>query len=186
MLFLPDPIPGLPIPRYLENVLLLRMGRTRIPLPSLSNNRRSPVRTPSTRRTSRGTVICPLLVILACFCIPNPLTDEVTCVTLVPADDLSLLSLWRSMPTLWRHGSSSLGSHQLSMSASRHPYSAGRFPSITEGTARPASTHSFPNCREGRRALAAPAGFKSVLMILCRESLISDYERFAREAPGQH
>src|SRR5713101_6217951 len=97
---------------------------------------------------------------------------------------ISLLSLWRSMPTLWRHGSSSLGSQQLSMSASRHPYSAGRFPSITEGTARPGSTQSFPNCREGQRALAAPAGFKSVLMILCRESLISDYERFAREAPG--
>src|ERR1035437_4239786 len=69
MLFLPDPSSGLPIPRYFENVLWLRTGRTRIPFPSLSNNRRSPTRTPRMRRTSRGTVICPLLVILACFCI---------------------------------------------------------------------------------------------------------------------
>jgi hypothetical protein len=67
MLILPDPISGLPIPQYFENVLWLRTGRTRIPLPSLSNNRRSPARTPRMRRTSRGTVICPLLVILACF-----------------------------------------------------------------------------------------------------------------------
>src|SRR5208337_3503832 len=69
ILLLPDPISGLPIPRYLENVLWLRTGRTRIPFASLSNNRRSPARTPRMRRTSRGTVICPLLVILACFCI---------------------------------------------------------------------------------------------------------------------
>ncbi len=44
----------------------------------------------------------------------------------------------------------------------------------------------FPIVAKASEPLAAPAGFKSVLMILCRESLISDYERFAREAPGQH
>jgi len=68
MLFLPVAIPGLPMPRYLENALWLRTGRTRTPFPSLSKSNLSPVRTPSTRRTSRGTVICPLLVIVACFC----------------------------------------------------------------------------------------------------------------------
>jgi len=57
--------------RYFENALLLLTGRTRIPLPSLSNRSLSPLRTPSTRRISRGTVICPLLVIVACFCIAH-------------------------------------------------------------------------------------------------------------------
>ena len=60
------------MPRYLENALWLLTGRTRIPLPSLSNSNLSPLRTPSARRTSRGTVICPLLVIVACFCIDPP------------------------------------------------------------------------------------------------------------------
>src|SRR3984957_7991615 len=69
MLFLPDGISELPVPRYFENTLWLLTGRTRIPLPSLSNSSLSPLRTPSTRRISRGTVICPLLVIVACFCI---------------------------------------------------------------------------------------------------------------------
>ena len=71
MLFLPDGISAFPIPRYLENALRLRTGRTRIPLASLSNSSLSPIRTPSTRRISRGTVICPLLVIVACFCIAS-------------------------------------------------------------------------------------------------------------------
>jgi hypothetical protein len=44
-----------------------------MPLPSLSNSSLSPLRTPRTRRTSRGTVICPLLVIVACFGIPHPM-----------------------------------------------------------------------------------------------------------------
>jgi hypothetical protein len=57
------------MPRYFENALLLLTGRTRIPLPSLSKSSLSPLRTPNTRRISRGTVICPLLVIVACFCI---------------------------------------------------------------------------------------------------------------------
>ena len=69
MFFLPDGISGLPMPRYFENALLLLTGRTRTPFSSLSNSSLSPLRTPSARRTSRGTVICPLLVILACFCI---------------------------------------------------------------------------------------------------------------------
>src|SRR5437763_7428496 len=68
MLFFPDGISGLPIPRYFENALLLLSGRTRISLPSPSNSNLSPLRTPSIRRTSRGTVIWPLLVIVACFC----------------------------------------------------------------------------------------------------------------------
>src|SRR5258708_2034228 len=68
MLFLPDGISELPMPRYFENALWLLTGRTRIPLASLSNSSLSPLRTPSTRRISRGTVICPLLVIVACFC----------------------------------------------------------------------------------------------------------------------
>ena len=63
----PEPIPGLSMPRYFENALLQQTGRTRIPLLSLSNHRRSP-RTPRRRRTSRGTGTCPLLVTLACFC----------------------------------------------------------------------------------------------------------------------
>ena len=69
MFFRPDGISGLPMPRYFENALLLLTGRTRTPFSSLSNSSLSPLRTPSARRTSRGTVICPLLVILACFCI---------------------------------------------------------------------------------------------------------------------
>src|SRR5580658_8411880 len=72
MLFLPDGISELPMPRYFENALWLLTGRTRIPLPSLSNSSLSPLRTPSTRRISLGTVICPLLVIVACFCIISP------------------------------------------------------------------------------------------------------------------
>jgi len=69
MFFLPDGILGLPIPLYFEKALLLLTGRTRIPFPSLSKSSLSPLLTPSARRTSRGTVICPLLVIVACFCI---------------------------------------------------------------------------------------------------------------------
>ncbi len=68
MAFLPDGIPGLPIPRYFSNTLWLRTGRTCTPLLSLSNRSRSPGRTPKIRRTSTGTVICPLLVILDSFC----------------------------------------------------------------------------------------------------------------------
>src|ERR1017187_1014240 len=64
---LPEPIPGFPIPLNFANGLLVLTGRTRTPFSSLSNSNLSPGRTPSTRRTSRGTVICPLLVILACF-----------------------------------------------------------------------------------------------------------------------
>lgn len=72
MLFLPDEIPGLPMARYFENAVLFLIARTRTPLPSLSNRSLSPIRTPSTRRTSRGTVIRPLLVMVACFCILTP------------------------------------------------------------------------------------------------------------------
>jgi len=42
MLVRPLAIPGLPIPRYLENALLVRTGRTRTPFPSLSNSNLSP------------------------------------------------------------------------------------------------------------------------------------------------
>ena len=66
----PEPIPGLPIPRYLANELLVLTARTRTPCSSLTNTKRSPARTPRARRTSRGTVTCPLLVSVACFCIP--------------------------------------------------------------------------------------------------------------------
>src|SRR5262249_61695546 len=69
MLFLPEGIPAFPIPRYFENALLLRSGRIRIPWLSLSNSSLSPLLTPRARRISRGTVICPLLVMVACFCI---------------------------------------------------------------------------------------------------------------------
>lgn len=55
--------------RYLENALFLCTGRSRMLLPSLSKASRSPGRTPNRRRTSRGTVICPLLVIFAYSCI---------------------------------------------------------------------------------------------------------------------
>ena len=88
MLFLPDRISGLPMPRYFENALLLLTGRTRMPLPSLSNNSLSPLRSPSTRRTSRGTVICPLLVILACFCISCRL----------PGSRVNLVGGWAASP----------------------------------------------------------------------------------------
>src|SRR5208337_203781 len=69
MAFLPDGIPGLPMPAYLANTLSLslRTGRICTPLLSLSKSNRSPSRTPRSRRTSMGTVICPLLVILAPF-----------------------------------------------------------------------------------------------------------------------
>jgi len=67
--FLPDGIPGFPMPRYLANGLLPRAGRTLVPDSSLSNSNPSPGRTPRMRRISRGTVICPLLVIRARFCI---------------------------------------------------------------------------------------------------------------------
>src|SRR6266487_4115512 len=65
--FLPFPIPGLPIPMYFAKGLSFRTAVTRIPFPSSSNCNRSPARTPSRRRTSRGMVICPLLVTFACF-----------------------------------------------------------------------------------------------------------------------
>ena len=68
MAFLPEGIPGLPMPRYFSNTLWLRTGRICTPLLSLSNRSRSPGRTPKIRRTSMGTVICPLLVILDSFC----------------------------------------------------------------------------------------------------------------------
>ena len=57
----------MPIPRYLANGLFSRTGRTRIAAPSSSKMSLSPGPTPKARRISRGTVICPLLVILACF-----------------------------------------------------------------------------------------------------------------------
>ena len=56
------------MPRYFSNALGLRTGRICTPLLSLSNSSRSPARTPRIRRTSMGTVIWPLLVIFACFC----------------------------------------------------------------------------------------------------------------------
>ncbi len=69
--FLPDPTPGVPMPRYFSNTLWLRTGRICTPLLSVSNSSRSPARTPRIRRTSMGTVIWPLLVILACFCMAS-------------------------------------------------------------------------------------------------------------------
>ena len=56
------------MPRYFSKGLPARTGRTRIPELSLSNSKLSPALTPKARRMSRGTVICPLLVIRACFC----------------------------------------------------------------------------------------------------------------------
>src|SRR5579863_5100175 len=67
MAFRPLPIPGFPIPAYFANGLSFRTAVTRTPSPSSSNCSRSPARTPSRRRTSRGIVTCPLLVTLACF-----------------------------------------------------------------------------------------------------------------------
>jgi Protein of unknown function (DUF3309) len=57
----------MPIPLYLANALFSRTGRTRIASPSSSKISLSPGPTPKARRISRGTVICPLLVIFACF-----------------------------------------------------------------------------------------------------------------------
>jgi len=67
MAFLPDPMPGLPIPQYFAKGLRVLTGRTRIPASSVSNIKASPGWTPSARRTASGTVICPFDVILACF-----------------------------------------------------------------------------------------------------------------------
>ena len=67
MAFFPEPIPGFPIPRYFAKGLSSRTGRTRIASPSPSKATRSPGFTPSARRTSHGSVIWPLLVILACL-----------------------------------------------------------------------------------------------------------------------
>ncbi len=68
MPFLPEGIPGFAMPRYFPKRPSTRTGRTRTPLRSLSKSRLSPGRTPKVRRTSRGIVICPLLVIRARFC----------------------------------------------------------------------------------------------------------------------
>jgi len=65
--FRPEGHPGIPIPRYFANGLFSRTGRTRIAAPSSSKINLSPGPTPKARRISRGTVICPLLVIFACF-----------------------------------------------------------------------------------------------------------------------
>src|SRR5437764_3128906 len=65
---LPDRKPRFPIPLYLAKGLCANTARTRTPLSSASNTSLSPGCTPSRRRTSCGTVICPLLVILASFC----------------------------------------------------------------------------------------------------------------------
>lgn len=70
--FLPEPIPGFPIPLNFANGLVVLTGRT-IPFLSLSNSSLSPGPTLSKRRTSRGTVIWPLLVILACLSNASPL-----------------------------------------------------------------------------------------------------------------
>jgi len=96
MLFLPDEISGLPIPRYFEKALALLTGRTRIPLPSLSNSSLSPLRTPNARRTSRGTVICPLLVMVACFCI------SLTSYSLLYHNILTFIQRWPERKFHWR------------------------------------------------------------------------------------
>jgi hypothetical protein len=65
--FRPFPIAGLPIPIYFANGLSFRTAVTRTPFPMSSHCSRSPTRTPSLCRMSRGTVTCPLLVSLACL-----------------------------------------------------------------------------------------------------------------------
>src|SRR5208283_1670524 len=77
----PDGIPGFPIPRYLANGLSILTGRTRTLSSPLSKINPSPDRTPSARRISWGTVICPLLVILACLCnwTPPRVPYSITC-----------------------------------------------------------------------------------------------------------
>ena len=65
MAFLPDGTPGFPIPLNFSNRLSVRTGVTRTAAPSCSKIRLSPGRSPSARRISCGTVICPLLVIRA-------------------------------------------------------------------------------------------------------------------------
>ena len=79
------------MPRYFENALLFLIGRIRTPLPSLSNSSLSPLRTPSIRRTSRGTVICPLLVIVARFCIFTPVPYFIIISLPCPAPGLACL-----------------------------------------------------------------------------------------------
>jgi hypothetical protein len=67
-------------------------------LPSLSNSSWSPLLTPSIRRTSRGTVICPLLVIVARFCIFTPVPYFITTSLPCPAPGLRTLrtcTSWR-------------------------------------------------------------------------------------------
>jgi hypothetical protein len=97
------------MPRYFENALLLLTGRTRIPLPSLSNSSLSPLRTPSTRRISRGTVICPLLVIVACFCITPHFPYFITIALLAPdlyREAREAVSVYiRPIVAVWRHHS---------------------------------------------------------------------------------
>src|ERR1700739_218942 len=68
--FFPEPIPRLPIPRYLANGLFVLTGRTLTPVLSSSKSNTSPARTPRALRMARGTVICPLDVIFACFSKP--------------------------------------------------------------------------------------------------------------------
>src|SRR5271154_1479622 len=65
--FLPEGIPGFPIPRNFSNGSSIRTGVTRTSAPSCSKSKLSPGRTPRARRISCGTVIWPLLVIRAFF-----------------------------------------------------------------------------------------------------------------------
>jgi hypothetical protein len=46
MFLRPEPTPGLPMPRYLDNELLVFTARTSTSCPTLSNTRRSPARNP--------------------------------------------------------------------------------------------------------------------------------------------
>src|SRR5271168_1113550 len=68
--FRPLPMPGFPIPAYFSNTLPSRTAFTCTTSPLSSNSSLSPARTPSFRRMSRGTVICPLLVSFACLFMP--------------------------------------------------------------------------------------------------------------------
>ena len=81
--FLPELIPGFPIPLNFAKGLLVLTGRTRTAFSSPSNNNLSPGRTPSIRRTSRGHRNLPLtrdsrLFLqyltskIPCFSIPSP------------------------------------------------------------------------------------------------------------------
>jgi hypothetical protein len=81
--FFPEPIPGVPMPRNSSNTLPRRCGEMTTLFPCFRNTILSPAATPNSLRNSRGTVICPLLVIFATRSISPLLTFVILLLTFI-------------------------------------------------------------------------------------------------------